>query len=151
MLTIANLDGKDKVRYIISLPSAFLRYLGEMFFAYLAPVIGATGDWPKVVLVQLGILKSATVMTKDGNFNLTEGNMREFVMRIKGSHTISSNIKEGLEKYDRLKTEGRTVVDLGAHKGDTAVYFALHKRAKRIITFEPQESLCRIADRTSAD
>ena len=41
------------------------------------------------------------------------------------------------KQYDWLDVKGKTVVDVGANIGDTAVYFSKVKHAKQVIAFEP--------------
>jgi FkbM family methyltransferase len=48
--------------------------------------------------------------------------------------------------YDKLPVEGKTIIDIGANIGDSAVYFAL-RGAKRIIAVEPYPKNYEIAKR----
>ena len=41
------------------------------------------------------------------------------------------------KQYDWLDVKGKTVVDVGANIGDTAVYFSKVKHARQVIAFEP--------------
>jgi hypothetical protein len=41
------------------------------------------------------------------------------------------------KQYNWLDVKGKTVVDVGANIGDTAVYFSKIKHAKQVIAFEP--------------
>lgn len=49
-------------------------------------------------------------------------------------------------EYDFLDVKDKTVVDIGANIGDTAIYFAL-KGARRVIAFEPFPKIFHIAQR----
>lgn len=149
--TLSNLSGADELRGICSLPYAALRYAWQLLFSYLIPVMRSTRDWPKVVFVYLGIGKSAVVRLRNGEkVTVTRSNMRAFIIRMKyGDDTKSfSPAAAGRIKmppYEQIDAAGKTVVDVGAYNGDSAMYFVKNRMAKRVIALEPVESLYRIA------
>ena len=58
---------------------------------------------------------------------------------------LGDNIEQFFdEDYSFLDCKGRTVVDIGANDGDTAIYFWA-KGAAKVIAFEPYPNLCRRA------
>ena len=48
--------------------------------------------------------------------------------------------------YERIKPN-TTVLDIGACCGETAIYFARSPNAKRVVSYEPEDKLCEIAER----
>ena len=146
--TFANLNGMDRVRCVLSLPYAAAFHAYELLFTYLLPVSRATGDWAGIVGVYVGLEKSALVtLRKGGTRRITRSNIRAFIMEIKGRDLVENASVMGSSEsvYDRVDASGRTVVDIGAYNGDSAIYFIKRKRAGRVLAFEPVEEQYRMA------
>lgn len=76
------------------------------------------------------------VINKEGNVLLSFGNDIKFSGEdFNQLGVVFENFVE--EEYKPLECDGRTVLDIGANIGDTAVYFSKIKHASKIIAYEP--------------
>jgi FkbM family methyltransferase len=150
MGVFSNVGWFDRLRLVASIPVAFVRYVRELFSAYLMPLAGATPDWPQVVLVYFGIRKSARIRLNGKTTEITRPGIRALIFGINNMRSEGRGSTDNyLRIYDPLRVRGRTVIDVGAYIGDSPLYF-VRRGASGVIGFEPAKSLYAIGVRNVA-
>jgi FkbM family methyltransferase len=152
MGVFSNVDGFDKARLIARLPVAFAKYSHEIFNNYLMPVAKATPDWPSLVFLYLGLIDKTRVRLRGGKrMALGKSGIRALLLEIKRAPVIPEGEEpKHLRIYNIVDVKGKTVIDIGAYNGDSALYFIRHG-AKRVIGFEPVRSLYLMGVKNVAD
>jgi len=137
---------------------------------YLADTIKTTRNWPDALLLRFKLRDCAKIEFRDGRIMQVDKNSYPVYaqMRFALSHKIPVSFKDDntmgfvfggrpitlegdnvlrnvfevffSEAYAPLDCRGKTVVDVGANIGDTAIYFAL-KGAKHVFAVEPFHNL----------
>lgn len=133
--------------------------------SFLSRAIRTTSNWPDILMVRLGLKESARAVFRDGGVveGITPRDFRKYAdaqrRRLAGLktnpdgsvsfphlgrtitlHGITAPISAFhiffRGEYSRANAAGKSVVDIGANIGDTALYF-LANGASRVLSFEP--------------
>lgn len=172
---VDNVYDEDKPRLALMAFPAAIEYLASLGGNYFLPLVSATRDWWKVLLVYSGFYYCAEIVFEDGRiFRLDRSNLSALIAEVEtrealrdvrhgekngvvymkfgsigvrslrsGAASIANAFKT--MQYDILDVKGRTVVDIGAYVGDTAIYYAVAGGAKKVYAIEPVRSLFEIA------
>ena len=137
--------------------------LGENLKGFLL-LVYRFSNWYGFVAFRSGLWNSAVLKPRDGSRKLNsialdrnsstvmvsyDGKIARFCFNsTRQLDNTMRNIYQDFiqEQYHKLRVRNKTVVDIGANNGDTAIYFAV-RGASRVYAYEPYPSSYKLAER----